>query len=224
MQTQTQPWTGYEVAKQTALPIKPNHPFWMMHHPMTCWELIHFADVDKYYWMPNFRKLYDMPGCNAVRMVKNGRGADSTMARVQMMDNGFEILDLEFGYQQRFSSRYGGFVYREIWEKPKIIGNRVIWNFDDIAFNDWRKQLMDDGVLQQPDPDVIDIFIERQERRISRNAQRGHIPHVAKEIEKSEHLLLMMKLAKDELYKIKDDHIDEKPTIKRGRKKKNATE
>ena len=64
-----------------------------------------------------------------------------------------------------------------------MIGNRVIWNFDHVAFDEWRKDLLDNAVLPQPDQDVLDVFIERQERRIERNAQRGHIPHVQKQIE-----------------------------------------
>ena len=83
---QNQPWTGYQATKQTAIPEKPNQPFWLMHHPMSCWECVEMED-EKYYWLPTFRQLKDLAGCNAVRMVQNGRGADSTMARVQMMDN-----------------------------------------------------------------------------------------------------------------------------------------
>lgn len=207
---QNQPWTGYKANKQTAIPQKGNQPFWLMHHPMTCWECVEIDD--EYRWLPTFRHLKDLPGCNAVRMVKNGRGADSTMARVQMMDNGFEILDLEFGYQQRFPSRYGGHIYKEIWSNPKVIGNRVIWNFDHKAFDIWRKQLMDDGVLPPPDVDVLDVFIERQERRIERNAQRGHIPHVQKQLALEEKKLADMIQAKDMLYN------DEKPK-KQTRKK-----
>ena len=209
---QNQPWTGYQATKQTAIPEKPNHPFWLMHHPMSCWECVLMVDGE-YYWLPTFRQLKDLAGCNAVRMVQNGRGADSTMARVQMMDNGFEILDLEFGYQQRFPSRFGGFIYKEIWATPKVIGNRVIWNFDHVAFDEWRKQLLDDGVLPQPDPDVLDVFIERQERRIERNAQRGHIPHVQKQIVIEEQKLENMKKAKDMLYNKK------KPVAKATKKK-----
>ena len=57
---QNQPWTGYKANKQTALPEKPNHPFWLMHHPMTCWELVQIED--DHFWLPTFRKLFDMPG------------------------------------------------------------------------------------------------------------------------------------------------------------------
>ena len=215
---QNQPWTGYKANKQTALPEKPNHPFWLMHHPMTCWELVQIED--DHFWLPTFRKLFDMPGCNAVRMVQNGRGADSTMARVQMMDNGFEILDLEFGYQQRFPSRFGGHIYKEIWTTPKVIGNRVIWNYNHKEYDLWRKQLLDDGIIEKPDPDVLDILIERQERRIERNAQRGHIPHIQKQIVVEEKKLSDMQKAKDLLYNVIEmvEQPLEKP--KRGRKKK----
>ena len=209
---QNQPWTGYQATKQTAIPEKPNQPFWLMHHPMSCWECVEMADGE-HYWLPTFRQLKDLAGCNAVRMVQNGRGADSTMARVQMMDNGFEILDLEFGYQQRFPSRFGGFIYKEICATPKVIGNRVIWNFDHVAFDEWRKDLLDNAVLPQPDQDVLDVFIERQERRIERNAQRGHIPHVQKQIEIEEKKLENMKKAKDLLYNVK------KPVAKATKKK-----
>jgi hypothetical protein len=77
-------------------------------------------------------------------------------------------------------------------------------------------KLLDDGVLPPPDIDALDVFIERQERRIERNAQRGHIPHVQKQIEIEEKKLAAMKKAKDLLY---NDTQDEKEDTSKKRKK-----
>ena len=101
-----------------------------------------------------------------------------------------------------------------------MIGNRVIWNYSHKEYDLWRKQLLDDGIIAQPDPDVLDILIERQERRIERNAQRGHIPHIQKQIVVEEKKLADMQKAKDLLYNVIEmvEQPLEKP--KRGRKKK----
>ena len=173
----TQPWTGNLSVENQGLPIRPNHPYWLMHHPETCWEFVQHDN--KWMFLPSFRRLFEMAGCNGVRMIPRG-GCDSQVARVQMMDDGFEVLDMELGYQARYKTTSGGYFYIDIWSAPKVIGKRVIWKFDQSAFNDWRYSLLEDGVLNPPDTDILDLFVEKQEKRVQRNALRTHIPAVKK--------------------------------------------
>ena len=186
-----QPWTGTNSQENTGLPLPPNHSYWLMHHPTTCWDFVKHDNHWKF--LPSFRRLFEMAGCNGVRMIPRG-GTDSQMARVSMMDNGFEILDMGLGYQTRFPTKSGGYFYTDIWSTPKVVGRRVVWTFDEDGFNDWRNELLEDGILQKPDVDVLGMVIETQEKRVSRNAMRTHIPAVQKKYEEDQEILRLMKI------------------------------
>lgn len=184
-----QPWTGQATKQNTGLPVYPNKPFWYMHHPNTCWEFVQFKK--RWLFLPTFRRLWEWAGVNNVRLVPRG-GTDSTMARVKMMDNGFEILDLEMGYQTRYLTRSGGYYYASIWETPKVMGNKVIWNQDSDGYNEWREGLMADGVITPPDMDILDFFVDIQEKRVSRNEGKNLTPRIQKmyefEVEKLDYM------------------------------------
>lgn len=172
-----QPWTGGDVSKNNALPIKPNHPFWYMHHPNTCWEFIQHRE--KWMFVPSFRRLFELAGVNGVRMVPRG-GTDSQMARVRMMDDGFEVLEWDLGYQTRHRTRNGGWYYSNVWELPKVIGNRVVWKRDMDTYNDWRVELMEQGVIDFPDMDILSFFVDMQEKRCQRNEGKNMTPRIKK--------------------------------------------
>ena len=185
-----QPWTGGDVSKTSALPIKSNQPFWYMHHPNTCWEFIQHRG--KWMFVPTFRRLFELAGVNGVRMVPRG-GTDSQMARVRMMDNGFEVLEWELGYQTRHMTRSGGYYYTSIWDSPKVIGNRVVWKVDTQAFNDWRVELMEEGVIDFPDLDILSFFVDMQQKRVERNEGKNMTPRIQKQYSKDLERLEMMK-------------------------------
>ena len=185
-----QPWTGADVSKNHALPIKPNQPFWYMHHPNTCWEFIQHRE--QWMFVPTFRRLFELAGVNGVRMVPRG-GTDSQMARVRMMDNGFEVLEWDLGYQTRHLTRNGGYYYTSVWDSPKVIGNRVVWKVDTQAFNDWRVELMEEGVIAFPDLDILSFFVDMQQKRVERNEGKNMTPRIEKQYKQDLERLEMMK-------------------------------
>jgi hypothetical protein len=187
----TQPWTGNSHIEQSGLPIAPNTPYWLMHHEETCWEFVQHDDEWKF--LPSFRRLFELPGCNGVKMLPRGGGADSMMARVSMMENGFQILDMELGYQQRYKTKSGGYYYIDIWSTPKVIGKRVIWKFDKQEYNDWRAELLKDGVISLPDTDILGIIIDSKENRVQRNVMRTHIPVIKENYDKDLTILNLMR-------------------------------
>jgi hypothetical protein len=187
----TQPWTGNKAGDVQGLPLAPNTPYWLMHHPETCWE---FIQHDKQWmFLPTFRRLWELPGCNGVRMLPRGGGCDSQLARITMMDNGFQILDMELGYQQRYKTRGGGWFYVDIWSTPKILGKKVIWKFDKESFNKWRLELLDEGFIPQLDEDVLSILISTKTKRVERNAMRTHIPAIKKNYDEESIVLDLMR-------------------------------
>lgn len=184
-----QPWTGADITRNNALPIKPNQPFWYMHHPNTCWDFVQHKE--KWLFLPAFRRLFELAGVNGVRMVPRG-GTDSQMARVRMMDDGFEVLEWDLGYQTRHATRSGGWYYSSIWEVPKVVGNRVVWKHDSVSFNDWKEQLLEEEVVQKPDMDILTFFIDMQEKRVERNEGKTMTPRIKKLYEKDVLKLEMM--------------------------------
>jgi len=172
-----QPWTGQDFQANDGLPIAPNKPFWYMHNPNSCWEFeLHRK---RWLWLPSFRTLFEIAGVNNVRMVPRG-GTDSTMARVRMMDNGFQILDLEMGYQTRFPTKSGGFYYASVFDTPKVSGKRILWKHDREGYNEWREGLMNDGILEKPDMDILSHFMDMQEKRVQRHEGKHLTPRIKK--------------------------------------------
>ena len=185
----SQPWTGNKQHIEQGLPVSPNSAYWLMHHPETCWEFIEHDG--KYLFLPTFRKLYELAGCNGVRMIPRG-GADSQMARVSMMDNGFHILDMDMGYQQRFRTLSGGYFYTDIWTSPKVIGKRVVWKFDNHAYNVWRNELITAEILEPIDEDIVSLILDVKKQRVERNAPRTHIPAIKEKFEEESKVLDFM--------------------------------
>ena len=48
----TQPWTGNKAGDVQGLPLAPNTPYWLMHHPETCWEFI--QHIKQWMFLPTF--------------------------------------------------------------------------------------------------------------------------------------------------------------------------
>ena len=143
-------------------------------------------------FVPTFRRLFELAGVNGVRMVPRG-GTDSQMARVRMMDNGFEVLEWDLGYQTRHLTRNGGYYYTSVWDSPKVIGNRVVWKVDTQAFNDWRVELMEEGVIAFPDLDILSFFVDMQQKRVERNEGKNMTPRIEKQYKQDLERLEMMK-------------------------------
>jgi hypothetical protein len=97
-----------------------------------------------------------------------------------MMDNGFQILDLDMGYQTRFKTKSGGFYYASIFDIPKVSGKRIIWKHERYEYNEWREKLMIDKILDKPDIDILSHFVDMQEKRVSRHEGKHLTPRIKK--------------------------------------------
>jgi hypothetical protein len=187
----TQPWTGN--TPQSAVPrinISPNAPYYLMHHPAQ-WELV--IENDKAEWLPTFSSLYEIAGVNGVQSTP--AGPDSTMARVHYMDKGFTILPQELGYQTRYPTRMGGYYYTSIWDEPKQVGTKLFWSTDEAAYNQWRRDLLESGTIAPPEPEILELLVERHEKRIERNISMQHIPEIAKKLDDMREQLTAMQQA-----------------------------
>jgi len=209
MSIQPTTWTGKPAnSQEVKLNIRPNCPFYLMHNPFQ-WELVNTAD-DVWEWLPQFSQLNEMAGVNGC--IETRQGVDSSHARLRFMEQGNIILDREFGYVTRYKTKFGGYYYCLIWDVPKVIGDRVFWNHNIDDYNTWRKTLLEEGIIDKPEDEVIEVLLSNVDRRINRRVTQQHIPEIKAQI--------------DELYNVKKRMTEAFKTLtepqKRTRKKQNA--
>lgn len=165
----------------TKLPEWGKPDFYLMHYP-TAWEAVEVSPGE-YEWLPKLKPLLLQPGVNGVRALRGG-GTDDSAARMNFMDRGWKILSRDLGYVVRYPARRGHSHYAR-WDIPHVMGNRVIVRRDDEEYNEFRRDLVLNGVLEAPEPEALELILEDMGTRINRNAQQIHLPTVAAKVEKT---------------------------------------
>ena len=170
------PWLGRQAMAGGAGRVKlpPNDPFFLTHHP-SAWELS-ISDDGEPEWLPQLSKLAETAGVQGVRQTKGA--PDSGLARTMAMDMGKTILPQEMGYLTRYPTTRGGYHYCIKWSHPKTLAGRTMLKTDEAGWDAWRRGLVAEGILSPPDPDLIDIFIEREQRTLDRYVRSQHIPEI----------------------------------------------
>lgn len=203
-------WTGTRQQTAPLLNVMPNAPFYLLHSPFA-WELAQMGE--KWVWLPQFGQLHEIAGVNGVE--DTPQGADSTVSRMKLMENGQTVIDREYGYIARYETKYGGYHYRMKWDVPKQIGGKVYWNTDTVAFNEWRLSLVQMGIIDPPEIEVVQTKQNLLDRKIDRKLKFQHIPEVKQEIDELYALKNRMQTAYDSIHQIDDT---ETKTTKRSRK------
>lgn len=189
-------WTGNkQVDDSPRITEYSNSPFYLMHHPFQ-WELV--ATDKGFEWLPTFSRLNEEAGVNGV--VQTRTGVDSSHSRVKFMERGYHILEREFGYITRYQTKHGGWYYCLIWDIPKIIANQTFWNHDVDGYNEFRQQLIQTGVIEKPEMEIIELKIREVDRRIDRRLKNQHIPEIKKEIDDLYTVKKSMRDAYDKLF------------------------
>lgn len=171
-------WTGTRQQTAPLLNVMPNAPFYLLHSPFQ-WEITQLQGT--WVWLPTFGQLYEIAGVNGVE--DTPQGADSTVSRMKLMDAGTTVIDRDFGYVARYETKYGGYHYRMKWDVPKQIGNKTYWNTDQGGYNEWRFQLVELGIIDPPEIEVIQSKVSLIDRKIDRKLKFQHIPEVKTEID-----------------------------------------
>lgn len=203
-------WTGTRQQTAPLLNVMPNAPFYLLHSPFS-WELVQMNDV--YVWLPTFGLLYEIAGVNGIE--ETAQGADSTVARMKLMENGQTIIDREYGYIARYETKSGGYHYRMKWDLPKQIGSKVFWNTDTAGYNEWRLSLVEMGIIDPPEIEVIQSKLALLERKIDRKLKFQHIPEVKTDLDALYTLKKQMTDAYDAIHA--DDNTKSKRTKKGGK-------
>tara|TARA_R100000664_G_C2739013_1_gene127839 strand:- start:492 stop:1046 length:555 start_codon:yes stop_codon:yes gene_type:complete len=161
--------------------------FTLGHYP-TEWEMVETENGLE--WLPRLKKLALVPGVNGVRQTRNG--VDDRIARTTYTDQGWTLIPRDLGYVTAYPTT-SGTTYLLTWDRPKRLGNRCIVKHDDAGFNAFRRSLIEDGVIERPDPDALEAIAERLRRTIARNEKNAHIAGVAEKIEADRELLAAMR-------------------------------
>ena len=194
-----QPWAPIQSSQETLLPEQPNHPFFYKWHPSN-W-LFHYFDTEvtkgkstkierKGYFIPSIRLERIVPGVNGVQQVNGEMGnAGSRIGKLQQQ--GWIYLEAgKYQYVHQYRVR-GGRYHCPKWQSVRVVGNRVIKNFDRDAFYKWGISLMLDGTLQPVEPHFWELETLTHNKTIGRLQNTQHIPEI--------------KVKMEEHYKIKKD-------------------
>lgn len=147
----------------TLLNMPSNAAWWYTHHPA------HWQCVDGE-WIPDLTQMVAIPGLN--RVDKNG---DTALAEVYLAKKGMIVIPWEVepgGYCMQYPGTSGP-VFLSKWERPKLVAGQLRITPDAEGYRAFCRRLVTDGIIKTPDPDFIDVIIERQARIVSEHQTRA---------------------------------------------------
>ena len=184
--TLSQPWSQ-TAPENTRLPISPDHPFYYKHFPAN-WEFGYWTvNVTKgkkteEKSLPVFFPSVDIervvPGVNGVHQI-NGELGDPSSRLGKLRQAGYVILDpRDHDYMRVYPARFGGKKHSPRFETYKILANKIIRNFDQVAFNRWRLELMVNGHIDIPHDHFMELALIDIKKRPDRYINQQHLPEV----------------------------------------------
>ena len=180
-----QPWEEKQ-SINTRIPKKKNSRFFLAHNPEN-WELVVFEStisiegkkkkVSTPLLLPMLSSILEEPGVNGTRVV-SGR-IDSSIMRTSMIDQGWTLLDAKRLDYLRVYPAHKGNYHTTRWCSLEKVGRRMIEDFDQSGYDDWRRSLIVDGHLSPPHPKIAELLLIELNRSMSRLERDQHIPEVA---------------------------------------------
>lgn len=194
--TIAQPWAEAPQSK-ARLPVKANHPFFLMHHPKN-WELHIFKHTPKRkkgeetapapvvtpLWLPKLTKLIEKPGVNNVQNM--GRSVSSSYAQSIFVERGFDILQHREHDYLRIYPAQGGKYYTHKFVDMELIGGELLRTTDIEAMATWRRDLVKNGHIDTPHPGIIRLIIKKMDNAVTRMKKRVTSPANQEELEQEE--------------------------------------
>tara|TARA_R110000851_G_scaffold177077_1_gene323859 strand:- start:701 stop:1219 length:519 start_codon:yes stop_codon:yes gene_type:complete len=142
------------------------------------------------------KRWRQVPGINGIKGLRGG-GISETAARAKYVDDGWIFINPEecewldnqpndSGYLRAIEGKYGT-VWVDIFAEPESIGAgnnaSVVFSRDKEAYNDFRRELLNRGVVPAIQAGVVKLYSKRQRSRASRKISQIHNPMIAKHIE-----------------------------------------
>ena len=185
--TLAMPWSaGPETAP--ILPIRPNSKFFFKHHPRN-WALEKVQVPGKkkgevemvWKWLPIIETETEKPGVNGIRL--NGKFVDATGRHATLARRGYTIfLPNQIDYLRVYPCR-GGRYYAHKFMILEDVAGEFVETLDRNAWNEWRMDLVRNGDIKLPHPQLLKRLLLRRSRHIDRYIRQQHIPELAAKME-----------------------------------------
>jgi hypothetical protein len=169
-------------SSRIALPIGPNFPFFLIHWPQN-WN-VESEGLEVPTWLPTFSRHVILPGCNLNRTLRRGERPEAAYDAAVLVNTrrGATYLDPEL---HRLSSggkylreapcrdpRSGreGVYYLDAWSTPldALPGRRLRFRLDRAAFNRYRLEVVEQGVIRPPSAEVLRELTRRRGKTLDR--------------------------------------------------------
>ena len=178
------------MVQRQAPPNFPASPYFLLFHNPEAWE------CKAGEWLPRLKRLPLAPGVNAVRQSRNGGAVDPNLAIVQLQQRGFKIIPEDFGggFVKQVPVA-GGVAHMMHCDELKRVGTRAVLRRDDDAYTEFQRSLLAEGVVEPPEPEILEMLIDRQQRRIDRKQAMTHLPNIKAQVKADAEKLKSMKAA-----------------------------
>jgi hypothetical protein len=168
-----------------ALPIAPNHPFFLMHWPGE-WS-VQTEGLERATWLPTLTRHHILPGCNLNRTTQRGEPPEAAydMAVMSNVRKGATYLDPErhlladgskYLKSAPCRSKHGttGEVFLDAWQIPldTLPGKKLKFGRDRAAYHQWLLDLVTSGVIRRPSPRVLEQLVRRRSGHVGRTRAR----------------------------------------------------
>jgi len=186
--TIAQPWQQ-QSAPTVTLPVRPNETFFYKHNPRN-WDFVRFELEPKgkskepqvvWRWLPTVDMERERAGVNGIR--SNGRHADSTNRQAALTRDGWTILlPQNHDYMRVYPCR-GGKYYDSKFNQLENIAGQMVTTFNRDEFNLWRLELLLNGTIKMPHPNILRRYVIAKRRGFERYIRQQHIPELAARLE-----------------------------------------
>lgn len=183
-----------ETNKRLRLEIKER--FMYFHNPRN-WELAEFKDGKKTYHLllPVLNQMILEAGVNGVRSF--GKSIDYNLAITNLQQDGCTVLDpSKIDYMVAYDV-IGGKHYTDKFTIVEEIAGNVILSYNHEAFNDFRRKLIVDGIIDLPHDHFVRLILRRNNSLLNRLSGQLHNPSSKARYEKAELYSKQVKQASD---------------------------
>lgn len=178
-------------AMRDLVKLEPKPVFWFVHHPDR-WTF------SKDEWIPWLTEMYADPGVSNV-----DKDGNTDLAEVIKRRAGWTVIPWEAeegGYCIGYDG-VAGKVHLSKWQKPKLVAGQTRIESDQDGYWDFCRRLVASGFISIPDPDLIELKIERQRKTVNEWREKApSSPFHRDGLAAEEALLTRMEAAKERLY------------------------
>ena len=188
------------VVQHKKLNLPRNQRFIFFHNPKN-WEIAHFKNGRKEtsLLLPSFNSLILEAGVNNVRA--NGNHIDYSYALAELQQQGCTVLLPEkFDYMVKYPV-HNGYHYCTKFLQVEEVAGTVITTFDQSAFNEFKRNLMLQGVIELPHEHFTRLILHRNKNKINRLSNQLHNPSSKARYEEAIEFEKQVKQARDQIKK-----------------------